>query len=130
MFSKGNEIQSAEQCARLTEFLTYNREQELKKRELEKKEKLWEEELSKSMQLSVLESKHPPAKSDSVDEVISRRAESRQKGMKKSMSYAYCACENRTGSEEKNCFECACEKEFKGFDVNQKAEDCANVVNR
>ncbi|KAL0276731.1 UNVERIFIED_CONTAM: hypothetical protein PYX00_004241 [Menopon gallinae] len=126
----GNDIQTPEQCAKLTEFLTYNREQELKRRELERKEKQWEEELSKSMELSMLESKHPPAKADSVDEVIARRAESRQKGMKKSMSYANCACENRAGPGEKNCFDCACEKGFRDFDVEQKAEKCSNVVNR
>lgn len=98
---------------------------ELKRRELERKEKQWEEELLRSMRSCDLEANkdQTPKITNPTQSLSSHNLKSsaKFKNMKKSTSYSYCICEEKRNPEDKrenkpssNSCECTCE------DVNNK----------
>lgn len=119
-YSQGNELQTPDSCTKLIDFRVYNREMELKRRELEKKEKQWEEELLRSMKSCDLETNkdQTPKITNPTQSLSSHNLKSsvKFKNMKKSTSYSYCICEEKRLPEEKcenkpssNSCECTCE---------------------
>ncbi|KAK6632997.1 hypothetical protein RUM43_012740 [Polyplax serrata] len=106
---------------KVAEFRVYNREQELRRRELERKEKQWEEELLKSMKLCELtettsrQQSNPPQSLSSHN--LNKSKLNKYKNLKKSSSYSYCICEEKSFAEEskipdkQNSYECTCESE-------------------
>lgn len=102
----------------MAEFRVYNREQELRRRELEKKEKQWEEELLKSMKLSDLSESNGRQQSNPTQSLSSHnlnKSKQKYKNLKKSSSYSYCICEEKSYAEDKiekqNSYECTCESD-------------------